>query len=197
MASSRSTSRWRCMVRHGSATVVRHRRWRSTTPRSSTSPAWVSSTWLVVVSTGWTDWLEQLAAAGVSESAWLCPSATTDPRTVRRDGAKEARSSVNRRRTRFPEPCHQPRRGRWGPRLPREGFNQLANYAADHGKHVAYMLIFNVSGRPLELPTHGGRRLVALSENADEFWASLGCERHDHPVEPDSYQSLFIQPRSL
>jgi GNAT superfamily N-acetyltransferase len=41
-----------------------------------------------------------------------------------------------------------------------------------------------------------GRRLVALSE-ADDFWASLGWERHDHPDGPDSCEPLFVQPRSL
>ncbi|MET8282979.1 hypothetical protein [Micromonospora sp. NPDC005174] len=36
------------------------------------------------------------------------------------------------------------------------------------------------------------RRLLAFSEEADDFWASLGWTRYDHP-EGASYRPLFIQ----
>jgi hypothetical protein len=42
-----------------------------------------------------------------------------------------------------------------------------------------------------------GRRLVAFSEAADGFWASLGWDRFEHPdhaAYPWSYRVLFIQP---
>jgi len=39
---------------------------------------------------------------------------------------------------------------------------------------------------------HPTRRLCALSEDADEFWASLGWRRYDHPKEPRN-RPLFIQ----
>lgn len=39
------------------------------------------------------------------------------------------------------------------------------------------------------------RRLLAYSEEADGFWASLGWERFDHPDgEPQFHRALFIQP---
>ncbi len=37
-------------------------------------------------------------------------------------------------------------------------------------------------------------RLVAFSENADKFWASLGWEKHLHPEGMPAYQPLFIRP---
>jgi len=39
-----------------------------------------------------------------------------------------------------------------------------------------------------------GKRLVALSEGADEFWSSLGWERIDHPGGPGRFMPLFVQP---
>lgn len=39
---------------------------------------------------------------------------------------------------------------------------------------------------------HSSRRLVAFSEDADPFWASLGWERHDH--QDRGYRPLFIAP---
>ncbi|BBX13050.1 hypothetical protein MNVM_21310 [Mycobacterium novum] len=36
------------------------------------------------------------------------------------------------------------------------------------------------------------RRLLAYSEGADEFWASLGWDRFDHP--DGRHRALFIQP---
>jgi hypothetical protein len=42
---------------------------------------------------------------------------------------------------------------------------------------------------------HPDRRLLAYSEQADGFWASLGWERFDHPSgEPQFHRALFIQP---
>jgi hypothetical protein len=39
---------------------------------------------------------------------------------------------------------------------------------------------------------HPDRRLMAYSEEADRFWASLGWERFDHP--DGRHRALFIQP---
>ncbi|GAA4694189.1 hypothetical protein APR04_002366 [Promicromonospora umidemergens] len=41
---------------------------------------------------------------------------------------------------------------------------------------------------------HTDRVLVAFSESADEFWASLGWTRYDHPEGWPWYRPLFIQP---
>ncbi|SHG13316.1 hypothetical protein SAMN05443575_1462 [Jatrophihabitans endophyticus] len=38
------------------------------------------------------------------------------------------------------------------------------------------------------------RRLLALSEEADGFWASLGWDRFDFSDGPHHYRPLFIQP---
>jgi GNAT superfamily N-acetyltransferase len=38
------------------------------------------------------------------------------------------------------------------------------------------------------------RRLLALSEGADEFWASLGWERFDYSDGLRLYRPLFVQP---
>jgi GNAT superfamily N-acetyltransferase len=46
-----------------------------------------------------------------------------------------------------------------------------------------------------ELATrHPDRTLVALSEAADEFWASLGWRRYQHPTEPQYHRPLFVHP---
>lgn len=39
-----------------------------------------------------------------------------------------------------------------------------------------------------------GRRFVAFSEGADEFWEAVGWDRFEHP--DGRSQSLFIQPTS-
>lgn len=44
---------------------------------------------------------------------------------------------------------------------------------------------------------HPGRRLMAYSEDAHEFWASLGCDRYDPPEGPRFHRPLFIQQASL
>jgi hypothetical protein len=36
-----------------------------------------------------------------------------------------------------------------------KGFNQIIQYAQDHQKNVAYLVVFNITGRPLEFPTDG------------------------------------------
>lgn len=36
-----------------------------------------------------------------------------------------------------------------------KGFNQIIQYAQDHQKNVAYLVIFNITGRPLEFATDG------------------------------------------
>lgn len=38
------------------------------------------------------------------------------------------------------------------------------------------------------------RRLVAFSEEADEFWSSLGWERYDQRESPMSFRPLFVHP---
>jgi len=40
---------------------------------------------------------------------------------------------------------------------------------------------------------HRDRRLFAYSEEAHDFWASLGWERFDHPDGPRFHRPLFIQ----
>lgn len=44
---------------------------------------------------------------------------------------------------------------------------------------------------------HPNRRLIAFSEGADKFWASLGWERFIHATEQDYYRPLFIQPQPV
>ena len=41
---------------------------------------------------------------------------------------------------------------------------------------------------------HPERRFLALSEDADQFWATLGWDRYDHPDGPDWYRPLFVHP---
>ena len=42
---------------------------------------------------------------------------------------------------------------------------------------------------------HPHRRLLAYSEGADGFWASLGWDRFDHPAGPsEGHRALYIQP---
>lgn len=41
---------------------------------------------------------------------------------------------------------------------------------------------------------HQDRRLLAMSEEADEFWASLGWDRYDHRDGPHRYRPLFVAP---
>lgn len=38
------------------------------------------------------------------------------------------------------------------------------------------------------------RRLLAFSEQADDFWASLGWSRYDHPRGFPAYRPLFVAP---
>ena len=39
---------------------------------------------------------------------------------------------------------------------------------------------------------HPDRRLVAFSEGADDFWASLGGRRYEHVTDPRFHRLLFI-----
>ena len=41
---------------------------------------------------------------------------------------------------------------------------------------------------------HSDHRLLAMSEDADDFWASLGWRRYDHPDGPHQYRPLFVAP---
>jgi GNAT superfamily N-acetyltransferase len=41
---------------------------------------------------------------------------------------------------------------------------------------------------------HPDRRLVAFSEEADDFWQSLGWERFEHAESPHLFRPLFIAP---
>jgi hypothetical protein len=43
--------------------------------------------------------------------------------------------------------------GSRGPAYLAKGFNQVLQYAHDYGKTVAYLVIFNISGRAIEFPT--------------------------------------------
>lgn len=38
------------------------------------------------------------------------------------------------------------------------------------------------------------RRFIALSEDADEFWAALGWDRYDYHDGPHQYRPLFVAP---
>ncbi|GAB2829177.1 hypothetical protein GCM10027176_36720 [Actinoallomurus bryophytorum] len=42
--------------------------------------------------------------------------------------------------------------------------------------------------------THPTRRLVAFSEEADQFWDTLGWRRHEHPEGSLHMRPLYIQP---
>lgn len=44
------------------------------------------------------------------------------------------------------------------------------------------------------IATYPDRRFLALSEDADDFWASLGWIRYDYNDGPFQYQPLFIAP---
>ena len=42
-----------------------------------------------------------------------------------------------------------------------------------------------------QYPSH---RLLAMSEDADGFWSSLGSDRYDHRDGPQRYRPLFVAP---
>jgi len=42
--------------------------------------------------------------------------------------------------------------------------------------------------------SYPNRRFLALSEDADEFWATLGWNRYDYHDGPHQYRPLFIAP---
>ncbi|WP_064689452.1 hypothetical protein [Rhodococcus qingshengii] len=58
--------------------------------------------------------------------------------------------------------------------------------AAARGRGVGTRVVRGLAER------HPDRRLVAYSEGADGFWASLGWSRFDNP--DGRYRALFIQP---
>jgi GNAT superfamily N-acetyltransferase len=62
------------------------------------------------------------------------------------------------------------------------------------GKHRLQGIGREVVRRLAQL--HSDRRLVAFSEGADEFWQSLGWQRHERRIDPESCQPLFIHPES-
>lgn len=73
------------------------------------------------------------------------------------------------------------------------------------GEHVLEVDFFEVSATlrgqglgqaALELVAerNPGRRLVAFSEEADDFWAGLGWTRYDHPDGFPSYRPFFVAP---
>jgi GNAT superfamily N-acetyltransferase len=41
---------------------------------------------------------------------------------------------------------------------------------------------------------HPDRRLIAFSEEADDFWASLGWQPYHHPDGSPTHRTLFVQP---
>ncbi|MFD6357819.1 GNAT family N-acetyltransferase [Nocardia tengchongensis] len=58
-------------------------------------------------------------------------------------------------------------------------------------RHIATDVVHMIGG------ANPQRRLLAFSEEADHFWASLDWDRHDHPAGPAFYRPLFIQPEKL
>lgn len=60
---------------------------------------------------------------------------------------------------------------------------------AARGRGVGTLVVQELKER------HPDRRLFAYSEEAHEFWASLGWERFDHPEGEQFHRPLFIQPR--
>ncbi|ACZ29548.1 hypothetical protein Xcel_0509 [Xylanimonas cellulosilytica DSM 15894] len=42
--------------------------------------------------------------------------------------------------------------------------------------------------------THPGHRLMARSEDADDFWGSFGWARHDHADGPRWYRPIYLAP---
>jgi GNAT superfamily N-acetyltransferase len=69
---------------------------------------------------------------------------------------------------------------------------QFIEIADDHRRSgIASELIGTIADM------HPTRCLVAFSEDADEFWASLGWDRYDHPEGPDRYRPPFVQPKQF
>lgn len=46
----------------------------------------------------------------------------------------------------------------------------------------------------LLIERHPDRRFLAMSEDADKFWAAIGWDRYDHGDGPQRYRPLFVQP---
>lgn len=60
---------------------------------------------------------------------------------------------------------------------------------AHRRRGIATHLVGQIAGM------YSGRQLLALSEDADEFWASLGWDRVDRVEGLMRFQPLFISPR--
>ncbi|MFC7530162.1 hypothetical protein ACFQV6_15950 [Actinoplanes sp. GCM10030250] len=65
------------------------------------------------------------------------------------------------------------------------GFFEVAQSQRRRGFGTVIMLGLHVR--------YPDRRLLAFSQEADEFWASLGWRRYDHPDGPDAHRPLFMQ----
>ncbi|ARK06964.1 hypothetical protein B8281_15905 [Cellulosimicrobium sp. TH-20] len=65
---------------------------------------------------------------------------------------------------------------------------QFIEVAADHRRRRIGLSVVNALAE-----RHPDRRLVAFSEGADRFWASLGWTRYEHS--DGCSRPLFIQPR--
>ena len=64
---------------------------------------------------------------------------------------------------------------------------QLIEVSSDHRlQGIARQILQQLSAQ------HPDRILVAFSEQADEFWSSMGWRRYDHPAEPRN-RPLFVQ----
>jgi GNAT superfamily N-acetyltransferase len=76
------------------------------------------------------------------------------------------------------------------PRLGAEALEiQLIEIAQDHRREGLGAAV--VRRLAEEFPE---RRLLALSEEADSFWSSLGWDRYDYGTPPHHYRPLFIEP---
>ncbi|WP_026875686.1 GNAT family N-acetyltransferase [Jiangella gansuensis] len=59
---------------------------------------------------------------------------------------------------------------------------------AHRGKGIGTEVVARVAA------SNPGRRLLALSEHADEFWSSLGWQRYGHPEGHQRRRPLYLQP---
>jgi len=85
----------------------------------------------------------------------------------------------------------------WTPYELNEEFNgdwwDSPPYSIDDPHYVKAILAgVEVARRLVE--SYPNRRFLALSEDADEFWATLGWNRYDYHDGPHQYRPLFIAP---
>ncbi|UGT97753.1 GNAT family N-acetyltransferase [Mycobacterium intracellulare] len=102
---------------------------------------------------------------------------------VREDGVEVARVELDDPGGINPQYSDVPKLG--GERLEIQ-FIEVATAAAGRGVGTSVV-------RSLEM-RHPERRLFAYSEDAHEFWASLGWERFDHPEGEQFHRPLFVRP---